>query len=172
MHGFDILLGQFVFCMPFYSCAHLASSRRFVGQPDLTNLTKSLSGVLYSRRSEDCGATSCFHYRTARIPEYQGHHQSTTSSMLKKLFLILAQVSSTETGVIFGSILWEGTGMAEACVILNDIHIDIMDYIKPAFCSENQVRQPSENAMIYCLRSTRVSSAVCGLNLSGKTGST
>lgn len=30
--------------------------------------------------------------------------------------------------------------MAEACVILNDIHIDIMDYIKPAYCNEAQVR--------------------------------
>lgn len=49
------------------------------------------------------------------------------------------QVSSTETGVIFGSILWEGAGMSEACVILSDIHIDIMDYIKPAYCNEAQV---------------------------------
>jgi len=49
------------------------------------------------------------------------------------------KVSSTETGVIFGSILWEGPGMAEQCVILNDIHIDIMDYIKPAYCTEAQV---------------------------------
>ena len=48
------------------------------------------------------------------------------------------KVSSTETGVIFGSILWEGPGMAEQCVILNDIHIDIMDYIKPAYCTEQQ----------------------------------
>ena len=30
--------------------------------------------------------------------------------------------------------------MAESCVILNDIHIDIMDYIKPATCSEQQFR--------------------------------
>jgi coatomer subunit beta len=29
--------------------------------------------------------------------------------------------------------------MSEACVILNDIHIDIMDYIKPAYCQETQV---------------------------------
>lgn len=50
------------------------------------------------------------------------------------------KVSSTETGVIFGSILWEGPGMSEQCVILNDIHIDIMDYIKPAYCTEAQVR--------------------------------
>ncbi|KAI9566320.1 adaptin N terminal region-domain-containing protein [Boletus coccyginus] len=50
------------------------------------------------------------------------------------------KVSSTETGVIFGSILWEGPGLAETCVILNDIHIDIMDYIKPAYCNEAQFR--------------------------------
>jgi len=50
------------------------------------------------------------------------------------------KVSSTETGVIFGSILWEGPNMSEACVILNDIHIDIMDYIKPAYCNEAQFR--------------------------------
>jgi len=50
------------------------------------------------------------------------------------------KVSSTETGVIFGSILWEGPAMSEACVILNDIHIDIMDYIKPAYCNEAQFR--------------------------------
>jgi coatomer subunit beta len=55
------------------------------------------------------------------------------------------KVSSTETGVIFGSILWEGPNMSEACVILNDIHIDIMDYIKPAYCNEAQVRSlPSD----------------------------
>ncbi|KAG1823810.1 adaptin N terminal region-domain-containing protein [Suillus subaureus] len=50
------------------------------------------------------------------------------------------KVSSTETGVIFGSILWDGPALAECCVILNDIHIDIMDYIKPAYCSETQFR--------------------------------
>ena len=51
------------------------------------------------------------------------------------------KVSSTETGVIFGSILWEGPHLSEQCVILNDIHIDIMDYIKPTYCSEAQVSQ-------------------------------
>jgi len=50
------------------------------------------------------------------------------------------KVSSTETGVIFGSILWEGQNLSESCVILNDIHIDIMDYIKPAYCNESQFR--------------------------------
>ncbi|KAG5644963.1 hypothetical protein DXG03_007333 [Asterophora parasitica] len=50
------------------------------------------------------------------------------------------KVSSTETGVVFGSILWEGPNMSEASVILNEIHIDIMDYIKPAYCNEAQFR--------------------------------
>ncbi|KAN0059873.1 coatomer subunit beta [Thecaphora frezii] len=57
------------------------------------------------------------------------------------------KVSSTETGVIFGNIIYEGaagTGTASAgdakCVVLNDIHIDIMDYISPAYCNEAQFR--------------------------------
>jgi len=50
------------------------------------------------------------------------------------------KVSSTETGVIFGNILWEGPGATEACVILNDMHIDIMDYIKPSSCTESEFR--------------------------------
>ena len=57
------------------------------------------------------------------------------------------KVSSTETGVIFGNIIYEGaagTGTASAgdskCVVLNDIHIDIMDYINPAYCNEAQFR--------------------------------
>ncbi|KAG2062712.1 hypothetical protein BDR04DRAFT_1123753, partial [Suillus decipiens] len=29
-------------------------------------------------------------------------------------------------------ILWDGPALAECCVILNNIDIDIMDYIKPA----------------------------------------
>jgi vesicle coat complex subunit len=80
------------------------------------------------------------------------------------------KVSSTETGVIFGSILWEGQNLSESCVILNDIHIDIMDYIKPAFCNESQV--------ILLLQCSGVnaesfgSSEPCGLSSSGRTGST
>ncbi len=51
------------------------------------------------------------------------------------------QVSSTETGVIFGNIVYEGTGYADRnVVVLNDIHIDIMDYISPANCADVQFR--------------------------------
>ncbi|KAL6985089.1 hypothetical protein U1Q18_018467 [Sarracenia purpurea var. burkii] len=47
------------------------------------------------------------------------------------------KVSSTETGVIFGNIVYETSNVLERTVIvLNDIHIDIMDYISPAVCSD------------------------------------
>ncbi|XP_031386551.1 coatomer subunit beta-1-like [Punica granatum] len=44
------------------------------------------------------------------------------------------KVSSTETGVIFGNIVYETSSNAveKAVVVLNEIHIDIMDYISPA----------------------------------------
>ncbi|KAI8982127.1 adaptin N terminal region-domain-containing protein [Mycotypha africana] len=50
------------------------------------------------------------------------------------------KVSSTETGVIFGNIVYDCHGSTENCVVLNDIHIDIMDYINPAYCNETQFR--------------------------------
>ncbi|CAI9754509.1 unnamed protein product [Fraxinus pennsylvanica] len=47
------------------------------------------------------------------------------------------KVSSTETGVIFGNIVYETSNVLErTVVVLNDIHIDIMDYISPAVCSD------------------------------------
>jgi hypothetical protein len=52
------------------------------------------------------------------------------------------KVSSTETGVIFGNIVYEGSGYAErSVVVLADIHIDIMDYISPASCPDSQFRR-------------------------------
>jgi len=52
------------------------------------------------------------------------------------------KVSSTETGIVFGSIVYDtpvaasGSAGDRNCVVLNDIHIDIMDYIAPASCSD------------------------------------
>jgi len=48
------------------------------------------------------------------------------------------KVSSTETGVIFGNIVYEdSSGYSDRnVVVLNDIHIDIMDYITPASCPD------------------------------------
>jgi coatomer subunit beta len=51
------------------------------------------------------------------------------------------KVSSTDTGVIFGNIVYDGHSSTENnVVILNDIHVDIMDYIQPAQCTETQFR--------------------------------
>ncbi|KAB2077661.1 hypothetical protein ES319_A06G114300v1 [Gossypium barbadense] len=51
------------------------------------------------------------------------------------------KVSSTETGVIFGNIVYETSNVLErTVVVLNDIHIDIMDYISPAVCTDTAFR--------------------------------
>jgi len=51
------------------------------------------------------------------------------------------KVSSTETGHIFGTIVYEDTSTQEKGYInLNDIHMDIMDYIRPASCTDEAFR--------------------------------
>ncbi|CAG2119165.1 unnamed protein product, partial [Medioppia subpectinata] len=53
------------------------------------------------------------------------------------------KVASTENGIIFGNIVYDisGAGSDRNVVVLNDIHIDIMDYIIPATCNDSQFRQ-------------------------------
>ena len=52
------------------------------------------------------------------------------------------KVSSTETGIIFGNIVFDlaASGATSGCVILNDIHVDVMDYIEPSEVSESVFR--------------------------------
>lgn len=51
------------------------------------------------------------------------------------------KVSSTETGHIFGTIVYEDTStMEKGYINLNDIHMDIMDYIRPAVCTDEAFR--------------------------------
>ncbi len=51
------------------------------------------------------------------------------------------KVSSTDTGVIFGNIVYDGPSSTESnVVILSDVHVDVMDYIQPASCTETQFR--------------------------------
>ena len=55
---------------------------------------------------------------------------------------INVKVSSSETGIIFGNIVYDISGTSEkAIVVLNDIHIDIADYIVPAECDDEKFRQ-------------------------------
>lgn len=49
------------------------------------------------------------------------------------------KVSSTENGIIFGNIVYDTTTTTNV-VVLNTIHIDIMDYIIPASCSDTEFR--------------------------------
>lgn len=52
-------------------------------------------------------------------------------------YVSFLQVSSTETGVIFGNIVYENASALDRnVVVLNDIHIDIMDYISPSYCAD------------------------------------
>ena len=52
------------------------------------------------------------------------------------------KVASTENGIIFGNIVYDiaGSTSDRNVVVLNDIHIDIMDYIVPASCTETEFR--------------------------------
>ncbi|XP_052751262.1 coatomer subunit beta [Galleria mellonella] len=53
------------------------------------------------------------------------------------------KVASTENAIIFGNIVYEvsGASMDRGVVVLNDIHVDIVDYIQPAVCSDADFRQ-------------------------------
>lgn len=54
---------------------------------------------------------------------------------------VTVKVTSADTGVIFGNIVYDGQHSDDSTiVILNDVHVDIMDYIKPASCTESAFR--------------------------------
>lgn len=54
---------------------------------------------------------------------------------------VTIKVSSADTGVIFGNIIYDGGhGQDDRYVILNDVHVDIMDYIKPATTTDENFR--------------------------------
>jgi coatomer subunit beta len=50
------------------------------------------------------------------------------------------KVSSTESAVIFGSLTYDGPATNFNCVILKEICIDVMDYIKPMQITESEFR--------------------------------
>lgn len=54
------------------------------------------------------------------------------------------KVSSTENGIIFGSIVYDIAGAVQSerrnCVVLNEIHIDVIDYIAPGQCQDSEFR--------------------------------
>lgn len=47
------------------------------------------------------------------------------------------KLTSTESGVIFGNVVYDNAaGTNKTIVVLNSIHMDVMDYIAPALCSD------------------------------------
>lgn len=58
-----------------------------------------------------------------------------------KYYLLLSV--SIEFSIIFCSTVYDVSGGSgdRNCVVLNDIHIDIMDYIVPASCTDSEFRQ-------------------------------
>jgi len=50
------------------------------------------------------------------------------------------KVSSTENGIIFGNIIYDVGNTYSNCVILNDIKVDIIDYIIPTDCDDTDFR--------------------------------
>ena len=52
------------------------------------------------------------------------------------------KVSSTEASVIFGNIVFDSTraGADQTVIVLNDLHIDIIDYVHPASCNATAFR--------------------------------
>lgn len=54
---------------------------------------------------------------------------------------VTVKVSSADTGVIFGNIIYDGGhGQDARYVILNDVHVDLMDYIRPAKTDDESFR--------------------------------
>ncbi|KAG8370394.1 hypothetical protein BUALT_Bualt14G0112400 [Buddleja alternifolia] len=64
-----------------------------------------------------------------------------SSDLVKQADKSKHQGVPTETGVIFGNVVYEISNVLEqTVVVLNDIHIDIMDYISPSVCSDTAFR--------------------------------
>jgi len=53
------------------------------------------------------------------------------------------KVSSTQNNVIFGNIVYDTTGATtdNNIIVINEIHMDIMDYVQPCSCSQHVFRE-------------------------------
>jgi coatomer subunit beta len=62
--------------------------------------------------------------------------------MQQKELRASVKVSSTDNGAIFGSIAFDqqGASVDRKIIVLNEIHVDIMDYIQPGTCNDMQFR--------------------------------
>eukprot|EP00755_Sulcionema_specki_P008976 Sspe_Gene.6134::Locus_2057_Transcript_1_1_Confidence_1.000_Length_2963::g.6134::m.6134/K17301/COPB1, SEC26; coatomer subunit beta len=52
------------------------------------------------------------------------------------------KVSSTEAGIVFGNVVYDSVkpGQDQTVIVLNNIHMDIIDYVHPASCTTSEFR--------------------------------
>ncbi|CCW64477.1 unnamed protein product [Phytomonas sp. EM1] len=50
------------------------------------------------------------------------------------------KVGAAESGVLYGNIFFDSPQHRNGCIILNDIHVNIMNYVKPAYCQLSEFR--------------------------------
>lgn len=68
-------------------------------------------------------------------------HEYTIAPHESKTIHVSIKVASTESGVIFGNIVYAtAKGVDKKIVVLSSIHMDIMDYINPATCTDTDFR--------------------------------
>lgn len=131
------------YCAGFVILLHIIFRREFIDR---------LTDVLLVNQTSNTLQNLCIDFAT--LGDLKIVERPTVYTMAPNGFQSIKatiKVSSTETGVIFGSILWDAPDLSEQAVILSDIHVDIMDYIKPAYCTEAQARLPlaSYSAFIF-----------------------
>ncbi|CCW66384.1 unnamed protein product [Phytomonas sp. Hart1] len=50
------------------------------------------------------------------------------------------KVGAAESGILYGNIFFDSPQQQNGCIILNDIHINMMNYVKPAYCPLSEFR--------------------------------
>eukprot|EP00456_Euglypha_rotunda_P002269 TRINITY_DN104411_c0_g1_i2.p1 TRINITY_DN104411_c0_g1~~TRINITY_DN104411_c0_g1_i2.p1 ORF type:complete len:237 (-),score=49.41 TRINITY_DN104411_c0_g1_i2:10-624(-) len=68
--------------------------------------------------------------------------QSTTMPPKAQVHVVAnIKVTSTDSGIIFGNIVYDSaSGIEKTVVVLNNIHMDIIDFIGPASCTDLRFR--------------------------------
>ena len=71
----------------------------------------------------------------------ESHRSKYSHRIITNYYFLKMKVSSTETGHIFGTIVFDNSSTAQKTYVnLNDIQLDIMDYIRPAECKSEEFR--------------------------------
>lgn len=118
------------FCDPVYCEAHV-EVHQFEVSVDwlLVNRTSHLLTKLTIELTSLGGMKLCERTQVYTLPPHGQLHVRTS-----------LKVSATESGVIYGNVHYTAPNGERCCVILTDIHIDIMNYIKPAVCQGSEFR--------------------------------